>query len=274
VLDAYADRWALITGASTGIGAEFARQLAARGMHLVMVARRRQLMEQLSEELHTRHGTRTEIITSDLSVPDQPGQIVQTVADRGIMIELLINNAGFGYVGPVDDVEPELMLKMIRLNISALTELTYRFLPEMLERGHGGIINVSSISGFQPVAFMSVYSASKAYALHFSESLWAETHDRGVTVLALCPGTTKTEFFDVAGVPTWLTKHRSHTPPKVVRNALRALDKGRQCVVPGIPNYLLSLGCRIATRRTVVKQSMRYFRPRPKDKDAEPPQAD
>lgn len=267
MLEAYADRWALITGASAGIGAEFARKLAARGMHLVMVARRQQPMDQLARELDTRHGTKSEVIVADLTDPNEVRRVVDEVSRRGVDLELLVNNAGFGFVGTVDDVDAARMLDMIRLNIGALTDLTYRFLPGMLDRGHGGIINVASVAAFQPVAFMSVYAASKAYVLHFSESLWAEVRDRGVTVLALCPGTTETEFFDVAGAPGWLKKHRFDTPAKVVRAALKALEKGRQYTVPGWGDYLLSLGCRLAKRKTVVVQSMRYFRPRHREKD-------
>ena len=267
MVDAYADRWALITGASSGIGAEFARLLAARGMHLILVARREERLQELAQELDTRHGTRCEILISDLSEPEQSKQLFDTVRELGHDVELLINNAGFGFVGAIDNTDPALMRKMVRLNIAALTELTYLFLPAMLERGHGGVINVASIAGFQPVAYMPVYSAGKAYVLHFSEALWAECRDRGVTVTALCPGTTATEFFDVAGVQGWLKKNRSHTAEYVVRKALKALEKRRQYCVPGLANLLLSLSVRLARRRMVVLQSMRYFRP-PKDSES------
>ncbi len=269
MLEAYADRWALITGASSGIGAAFARKLAARGMHLILTARRQELMEELAEELDTRHGTKSEIIVADLSDPDEPARLFEEVRSRDVQVELLINNAGFGNVGIVDETDVDRMLQLIRLNISALTELTYRFLPGMLERGHGGIINVSSVAAFQPVAYMSVYAASKVFALHFSEALWAETNERGVTVTALCPGTTSTDFFDVAGVSGWLKKRRSQTPEQVVRAALKGLDKGRQYVVPGWRDYLLSLGARLARRKMVVMQSKKFFRPSPKPDDAE-----
>jgi short-subunit dehydrogenase len=265
VVEGYADRWALVTGASSGIGAEFARQLAARGMHLVIVARREDRLKALAEELDTRHGTRCEVIVADLSVPEESQRLFDDVASRGIEVELLINNAGFGFVGTADDTQPQRMMEMIRLNIAALTELTYLFLPAMLERQHGGIINVASVAAFQPVAYMPVYSASKAFVLHFSEALWAECRDRKVTIQGLCPGTTETEFFDVAGVSGWLKKQRSHTAAYVVRKSIRGLDKGRQYVVPGFLNLVLSLSVRLARRKMVVLQSMRFFRPRPKD---------
>jgi short-subunit dehydrogenase len=261
VLDAYTDRWALITGASSGIGAEFARRLAARGMHLVLVARRGELMEELAGELDTRHGTKTELIVADLSVAEEVRRVISEVKSRDLAIELLVNNAGVGFVGEFEATDPVRMREMISLNVSALTELTYAFLGPMIERGHGGVINLSSVAAFQPVAYMPVYSATKAFVLHFSEALWAELRNRGVTVLALCPGTTRTEFFDVAGVSGWLKKRASHEPEQVVKAALKALEKRKQLIVPGWKNYVISLGSRIARRKEVVLQSMRLFRP-------------
>jgi hypothetical protein len=260
VLKAYADHWALITGASSGIGAEFARQLAARGMHLVLTARREQLLTQLAGELHQAHGTKTEIIVADLSKAQEPARLLDEVRKRGVTIELLVNNAGFGQIAEIEKTDVSRVLEMLRVNVSALTELTYRVLPAMLERGHGGIINVASVAAFQPVGYMGPYAASKAYVLHFSESLWAESRDRGVTVTALCPGTTRTDFFDVSGVPGWLERHSAQAVKPVVRTALKALEKRRPYVVAGWKNYILSLLVRIATRATVVKESMKYFR--------------
>lgn len=265
MLDSYADRWALVTGASSGIGAEFARLLASRGMHLVLVARREELLNNLAEELHTRHGTRCEVIVSDLSEVGAPQKLFDEVTRRDSQIELLVNNAGFGFVGTVDDTDRQRMQQMLRLNNAALTDLTYLFLAGMLEREHGAIINVASVAGFQPVAYMPVYSAGKAFVLHFSEALWAECRDRGVTVMSLCPGTTETEFFDVAGVTGWLKKHRSSTAEFVCRKALKSLEKRRQYCVPGFVNLILSLSVRLARRKMVVLQSMRFFRPRKHD---------
>ncbi|MDB5391481.1 MAG: Short-chain dehydrogenase [Planctomycetaceae bacterium] len=261
VISAYADQWALITGASSGIGAEFARRLASRGMHLILIARRKDLLEQLAVELHTAHGTKCEIIVSDLSDPAQPAAIAEEVARRQINVELLINNAGFGYVSEIETVDLPRVEEMIQVNITALTKLTYRFLGGMMQRGHGGVINTSSVAAFQPVAYMGAYAASKAYVLHFSEALWAEARESGVTVLALCPGPTRTDFFDVAGAKGWLTKKRSQSAEEVVRIAIRALEKKKQYVVCGWINYILSLAVRLANRRTVVRESMKFFRP-------------
>ena len=261
MLKAYADHWALITGASSGIGAEFARQLAARGMHLVLSARREELLKQLAAELHQAHGAKTEIILADLSKPDAPQKLLEEIAGRGLTIELLVNNAGFGQVSEIEKNDLPRILEMIQVNIAALTELTYRVLPGMLDRGHGGIINVASVAAFQPVGYMGAYAASKAYVLHFSEALWAEARDRGVTITALCPGTTRTEFFKVSGVPNWLERHSFQEVRTVVRTALKGLDKRRSYIVSGWKNYILSLLVRIATRATVVKESMKFFKP-------------
>ena len=262
MLEAYTERWALVTGASSGIGAEFARVLAGNGMHLVLTARRESLLEELADELRTQHMVQTEIVPMDLCEPAAVPELLGRIADRNIELELLVNNAGFGFVGEIEGTDVDSMLKMVSLNVSALTELTYRVLPDMLAREHGAIINVASVVSFQPVAYMPVYAATKAFVLHFSEALWAEARDRGVTVMGLCPGTTETEFFDVAGVPGWLKKQRSQTARQVVKEAIDALEKRRPYVVTGLWNYLRSFGPRLATRKTVVAQTMKFFRPR------------
>lgn len=261
MLDSYNDRWALITGASSGIGAEFATQVAARGMHLILVARRFDRMNDLANQLNTRHGTNCHIVTVDLAEPDAAQKLFDEVRRLGVQVELLVNNAGVGMVGDIETTSPAAVTRMLRLNILTTSELTYRILPGMLERGHGAIINLSSAAAFQPVAFMSAYAASKSFLLHFSEALWAEARSRGVTIVAVCPGVTRTEFFDTAGVPGWLEKHTSMLPAKVVKSAIRTMEKRRQFVVPGWKNYLLTILVRLATRRTAVNESKRFFRP-------------
>lgn len=262
MLKAFADHWALITGGSSGIGAEFARQVAGRGMHVVLVARREQRMRELAEELKVAHGTRSEIIVADLSVPGAPQQVLDEVRARGIEIELLVNNAGIGMVSEIADTNVERALELVQLNVAAVVELTLKVVQEMVGRGHGGVINLASVVAFQPVGYMGVYAASKAFVLHFSESIWAEVRPMGVTVTTLCPGTTRTEFFDSAGVPGWAEKNRSQDVKTVVRTGLAALEARRQYAVPGWINYFLSLAVRLATRSMVVKGSMSVFRPR------------
>ena len=262
MIDSYADRWALVTGASSGIGSAFAQELAARGMHLVITARRRDKLEELAKELHTRHGTCVEIIIANLTDPEQPGRLIVEIAERGLEIELLVNNAGFATVGEFEESERSRILQMLQLNIMTVTDLVYQLLPGMLERGHGAIINVSSLSGLQPVAYMGAYAASKSYVLHFSEALWAELRDKGVTVTAACPGVTTTELFEKAGVPGWLQKHPAHDPAKVVRTSLKAMEKRKQYVIVGWKNYFLACLERFASRKMTVTESMRYFRPK------------
>jgi len=230
-------------------------------MHLILVARREELMKTLAEELHTAHGTRCEIIPSDLSDTSEPLRLYEEVKRRNLKVTLLINNAGFGHVAQILETDVNRIHEMLRLNIAALTDLTYRYLPDMINAGEGGIINVSSVAAFQPVPYMSAYAASKIYVLHFSEALWAEAWDYGVTVLALCPGTTRTDFFEISGVQGWLKNKRAQDVQDVVKSALRALDKRKQYVVSGWINYLLALAVRIGMRRIVVREAMRYFRP-------------
>ena len=260
MLKAYAGQWCLVTGASSGIGAEFARQLAARGMQCVLVARREDRLRTLAQELEANHGIRCEIIPADLSEPHAGRELFAEVARRGIAVELLVNNAGIGMVSSVEKTDVDRALKLIQINVAGLTELTLLTAKEMVQRGHGGIINIGSIVSFQPVGYMGVYAASKAYVLHFSEALWAELRPHGVTVTTLCPGTTRTEFFDHSGVPGWAERNRGQDVESVVRTGLQAFDAGRQYVVSGWTNYLVSLAARLATRATVVKWSMSLFR--------------
>ncbi len=262
MLHSYAGRWGLVTGASSGIGAEFARQLAARGMHCVLVARREDRLRALAQELEAAHGTRCEIVTADLSQPHAGRDLLAEVARRGIMVDLLVNDAGCGMVSSLEQTDVGRALEVIQVNIAVLTELTLLAAKEMVQRGHGGIINIGSIVSFQPVGYMGVYAASKAYVLHFSEALWAELRPRGVTVTTLCPGTTRTEFFDRSGVPGWAEANRGQDVRSVVRTGLAAFDAGRQYVVSGWANYLVSLVVRLATRATVVGWSMAIFRRR------------
>jgi len=262
VLDTYNDRWALVTGASSGIGKEFATCLAGRGMHLILAARRAERMNELAQELLTRHGTTTHIVRIDLAAPDAGRKLHEEIIRLKVDVELVVNNAGVGVIGDVETTDPDEVRRLLMLNVVTLTDLTYRLLPPMLRRGHGAIINMSSMAAFQPVAFMGAYAASKSFVLHFSEALWAEVRSRGVTVMVLCPGVTETEFFTQAGALGWLQKHSSQSPARVVRKALKGLERRRQYVVTGWKDYLMTVLVRLTTRRTAVNESKRYFRPR------------
>lgn len=228
---------ALITGASTGIGAEFARQLAAKKVNVVLVARSGDKLSLLAQQLHQTHGIKTDVIVQDLSVPAATKAVRQTVDDLGLTIDLLVNNAGFGEYGPFVESQLDRQTAMVQLNVTALMELTHLFLPDMVKQQRGSIINVASIGGFQPMPYWSVYAASKAFVLSFSEAVWAEVKDQGVRVLALCPGPTESEFFKVANVHSTLKLNTSmgqlESAENVVKSALKALDEGSSNLVTG-----------------------------------------
>ncbi len=246
---------ALVTGASSGIGAQFARALAARGAHLVLTARRTAQLQQLSQDLQRQHpGLTVTVLPADLSKPDAPVQLVHDVEAAGLTVDLLVNNAGFGTHERVLQEDPGRVADQIRVNCGAVAELTTRLLPGMVARGRGMVINVASTAAFQPVPTMAVYAATKAFVLSFTEALWAETRDTGVRVLALCPGGTATEFFATTG-KEFLPRGRQ-TPAPVVEVALRAALQGRgPTVVSGTRNRLAATGYRFIPRAVMARVS-------------------
>ena len=252
------DTTALITGASGGIGEEFAVQLAARGVNLVLVARRADRLEQLCAALLDRHpGLVIDVIAADLSEPGAAAEIARRVDAAGRRIDVLINNAGAAYRGPFAEEGPEHVAGQIQLNAGSVAGLTARFLPPMLAARHGLVINVASTAAFQPIPTMAVYGATKAFVLSFTEALWQETQGSGVRVLALCPGATDTGFFAAAGQQPFMTRGRQ-TPQQVVATALAAAGKTSPTVVSGRRNRLSVLGPRFLPRRMVpaVAQQM------------------
>jgi hypothetical protein len=227
---------ALITGASFGIGAAFARELAARKTDVVLVARSEDKLQQIAKELQEQFQVQVEVIVQDLTTPGATQSIYDTVTKKGLTIDLLINNAGFGDYGAFVERKLQRQTEMIQLNITVLVELSYLFLSGMKQRGSGGIINVASIAGFQPLPYLSVYAATKAFVLSFSEALWAENKDAGVRILALCPGPTESNFFKVAEFPSSFTNqngNRSTPAEEVVRDALKVLEKNQPTLVTG-----------------------------------------
>ena len=234
---------ALITGASVGIGETFARELAARNTDLVLVARSQDKLDKLATQLSSKHQVKTLVIVQDLTEPNAGKIVFDRVQAEGLTIDLLINNAGFGDYGAFSDRPLDKMLAMVQLNIKAVVELTGLFLPLMQARRDGAIVNLSSIAGFQPIPYMSVYAASKAFILSFSEALWAENKDLGVKVIAVCPGPTKSEFYDRAEFPESASALNGMTmasSEKVVRDSLKALDKHQSnAVVGGFPNQII-----------------------------------
>ncbi|MEM6452088.1 MAG: SDR family oxidoreductase [Cyanobacteria bacterium P01_D01_bin.105] len=256
---------ALITGASSGIGAEFARQLAAKKLDLVLVARSQDKLNQLVAQLQQQHSIRAHVISQDLTEPNAADSIARQVEELGIVIDLLINNAGFGDYGSFSESVLDRQTSMIQLNISALVELTHAFLPTMLKRQQGGIINVSSIAGFQPMPYWSVYAASKAFVLSFSEALWAEVKEKGVNVLALCPGPTESNFFKVAEVPSnsemSSNLNQLDSVENVVKSALAALESGQpNMVTGGLMTQMIANLPRVLPRDVLVDLVEKQFR--------------
>jgi short-subunit dehydrogenase len=223
---------ALVTGASSGIGEEFARQLAARGHNLVLVARRRQRLEALAQQLGGA-GVRAEVLTCDLTEPDETRAIPSRVAELGLEVDVLVNNAGFGINGPFVERGLESQVGQIRVNCEALVTLTHLFLPPMLERASGAVVNVASVAGLQPLPGEAVYSASKAFALNFSEALHVEMDGTGVTVTAVSPGPVPTEWQEIAGVDSLPPFPPATDKEQVVREALEAVANGQRAIIPG-----------------------------------------
>lgn len=214
----------VVTGASAGIGAAFARELASRGSDLVLVARRRDRLEDLAETIRGRHGRRVDVVAADLSEPGAGGRLEAECRARGLRPTSLINNAGFGMHGDLAHADSDRLAAMLRLNVEGLVDITRAFLPGLLEHGRGALVNVASSAGYQPVPGMAAYAASKAFVLSFTEALWRETRRTGVRVLALSPGPTRTEFFDVVATMND-PAGTFQTPEQVVRTALRALAR-------------------------------------------------
>ncbi|MET9341372.1 SDR family oxidoreductase [Nonomuraea sp. NPDC003804] len=232
------NKTALVTGASSGIGAEFARQLAARGHDLVLVARSVERMEALAAELADRHGVAVEVIGQDLSAPDAAARVAERV--QGRRIDLLVNNAGFGTAGRFQDLSPEREHDELMVNVVALVGLTHALVPGMLARGEGAVVNVGSTAGFNVAPYFATYGASKAFVLNFSLALWSELRGTGVKVLAVTPGPVETPFFDVLGTRDAAIGGKMSTPRQVVAAALRGLDRDRGYVVPGASNFAMA----------------------------------
>ena len=253
---------ALVTGASSGIGEQFARRLADRGVHLVLVARNRQRLDDLAADLRrSDDGLSVSVHVADLAEAASAEQLAGDLASSGVTVDVLINNAGVGSHDRFADQDPGAIVREIQLNCVSLVTLTRQLLPGMIARRRGGIINVSSTAGFQPIPTMAVYAASKAFVLSFTEALWAETAAAGVRVMALCPGPTETRFFEIADpAKQFLTRGRQ-SPEHVAEVALHSFDTGRgPTVIPGIANRLLASGYRVMPRAAMARMAERNVR--------------
>ncbi|MFC6090760.1 SDR family oxidoreductase [Saccharothrix sp. BKS2] len=249
----YRGQTTLVTGASAGIGVEFARALAERGSDLVLVARRRDRLETLAAEL-AGHGVRATAIPLDLGVPGAGRALAEEVGRRGLGVTGLVNNAGFGTFGPFHEADPDRLAAQVTLNAVNLVEISRAFVGRLREEGRGVLVNVASVAAYQPAPNLAVYAATKAFVLSFTEALWHESRGTGLRVLALSPGATETEFFDVLGNQGADGGFGRQSPRAVVDTALRVLDRRTPppSVVSGRRNRVLSGGSRLLTRRRAV----------------------
>lgn len=242
-------RWTVITGASSGIGAELARTFAARGAALVLAARRHERLEALGREIQAAHGVPVEVMALDLEDRDAPHDLCEMLREKGIVPHTLVNNAGFGLRGRFATLPHERQIAMIDLNVTALTALCRLMLPGMIERGRGGILNVASTAAFQAGPYMAVYYATKAFVLSLSEALHEEAKPHGVTVTALCPGPTESEFSATADLEnSKLFKGGAMPAADVARLGVEGYERGQAIVVTGTTNFLGTIGAKVFPR--------------------------
>ena len=254
--------WAVITGASSGLGAIFAEQLAKRGLSLVLTGRDEPRLTTVQERVsQITPGIDVELVVGDLGTESGIEAIMAHLDGRAI--DVLVNNAGFGTYGPLSEADAGREHDMVAVNVDALVRLTRAVLPGMLERGTGGILNVASTIAFQPAPYQATYGASKAFVLSFSQALWAETRGSGVTVTTLCPGPTRTGFVDALGSDVSHTAIYRHlaAPEPVVVAGLRALDRGRPVVVPGLRNWMMAYAGRFMPGWATALVGARLLRP-------------
>ena len=250
-----ADRTCVVTGASSGIGAELARQLAARGHGVTLVARRADKLREVADEIADR-GVRVEVVAADVSVEADRAALLRDVAERGLLVDVLVNNAGVGTSGPACQADPERERALVRTNVEAVVDLCTQVLPGMVNRGQGAVLNVASTAAFQPLPGQAAYGGSKAFVLSYSEAMRGELRGTGVTVTALCPGPVETGFGQAAGI----SDEEAHALPgfmwvsaaDVARDALDGLDHDRAVVIPGAANRVGALAARYAPRRLLV----------------------
>ena len=252
----------LVTGASSGIGADIARELAQRGYGVTLVARREDRLKELADELGGMDRVRAETIACDLTDEDARRRMVAEVDERGLEVEILVNNAGFGTAGEFQELDLGGELRMVRTNVEAVVHLCGEYVGGMVERGRGAILNVASTAGFQPLPRQSTYAASKAFVLSFTEALSADLKGTGVTATALCPGPVKTEFTDqhagfdaAASTPdfVWMSAE------DCARAAVKGLERGKRVVVPGAVNRIGTLAGQHAPRSVLLAAARRFY---------------
>jgi len=253
-MKSYDDKTALITGASSGIGEAMAHSLAKRGAHLVLTARSKDKLEAIAQTIRSNHGCRVDVFTEDLSQANAAQNLYEQTKSANIDVDLLVNNAGFGKWGEFLEFDADCYDEMLILNINSLVRLTHLFLPAMLERGSGGIMNVASVASFIPVPLAAVYSASKSFVLFFSEALYGEYADKGITIMALCPGGTETGFADVANADVDRSGASMDSPEMVAEFGLDEFSNGNISVIPGgMGNKMSAWMPRFLSRKRTIK---------------------
>jgi uncharacterized protein len=257
---------ALITGASMGIGEEFARQLAQKGYDLILVARSTDKLQAIAADLTNRYGIKTQTITADLTMPQACLNLFKQIQAEDIAIDLLVNNAGFGDYGEFSQTDGPKQTAMMQLNVQALVDLTHLVLPTMLARNGGNIINVASIAAFQSMPYLAVYAATKAFVLSFSTALWAETKDQGIHVQCLCPGATESNFGVVSGLDSAFANSKNTpkiaTAADVVQESLNALDRKQVVVVTsGLTNRMIAGLGKMLPQEMVAMMTAKIFQP-------------
>jgi short-subunit dehydrogenase len=255
-LDEKATNTALVTGASSGIGVAIATELARRGHALTLVARRADRLRDMAAQIGGEHRVRVEWVASDLADASDRDRLPAEIAARGQVVDLLVNNAGVGTNGPFHELPPAGEVRMVRLNVEAMVALCGAFVPGMVERGSGGVLNVASVSGFMPVPQQATYSASKAFVLTFTEALTVDLHGTGVTATALCPGPVKTEF---AGLIEGMPSAYFVEPARVAREAIDGLEQGHRTVIPGALNKVNAVSGRHAPRAVFLPLARRFW---------------
>lgn len=261
----YRGKTALITGASSGLGVEFANQLAARGANLILVARRKDRLQAVADAVVLMHKVQVTVMVADLAEVGAAEKLFKSLARKKLSVDVLVNNAGFGTFGEFNNEDIEKIGEEIRLNILTLVELTKLALPSMLQNKQGVILNVASTAAYQSIPYMSVYAATKAFVLSFTEALWGELIGTGVNALALSPGGTKTEFFEVASngkAPDGLGKLQ--TVEQVIAVAMKALDTSTPppSVISGASNFALAFSGRLVPRQLLIKIARSMFKSR------------
>lgn len=255
---------ALVTGASSGIGAVFAQKLAERQHNLVLVARSQDKLQAIAEDLERQYAIQATVIAQDLTAPGGIEALFTQLGEQGLTVDLLINNAGFGTYGEFATASLDTTLNMVQLNVTALVELTHRCLESMRSRQSGCIINIGSTASFQPLPYFATYAATKAFVLSFTEALWHECKPYNVKVLAVCPGPTETQFFEVADFPDSMGDKigaNYASPEAVVEEALQALNQGRSNVVTGgLFNQVLVNSGRFFPREMLISAVGRLFK--------------